>query len=277
MNKTSSYTIILFLALTYKEACSFLHSSKVFTPKVATDTDKLIRNTLSLSQDIEQETKTTTIRFHGIQKISTEPIKLPNNDKCIIEFFKQHRNLLLSSIDNVEVVSSPSQMDIDKWNMNNVAKDSNKDEIVQVQTMMQFPGLRATASSVLGTRLISIQDTFPEYQFTLLNSYNKAEGLPPAVWMYNLLTGNNTKKKKDNLTSSYSTVSIQRRGNEYVFTTNAELQVNIKFPSKLLKIIPLSKDTLEERGSLAIQKELEKQVGPNLERFRSAYIHWLKS
>ena len=53
--------------------------------------------------------------------------------------------------------------------------------------------------------------------------------------------------------------------------------IETKRPSRLLKLIPLSTDTLEERGSLAIQKELEKQVGPNLERFRSAYIKWLTS
>lgn len=275
MNKTPARKIILLLTLLlFKEAHSFLHTSKFSTP---TQTKKSIQ-TLKLSKALEQD-KTTTIRFYGVQKISTNPIKLPNNDKCIIQFFQQNRNLLLSSKDNVEVVSSPSQMDIDTWNAKDGVQNANKDEIVQVQTMMQFPGLRATASSVLGTRLITIEEdefTFPEYQFTLLNSYNKAEGLPPAVWMYNLLTGN-TKKKNDNMTSSYSTVSLERRNNEYVFTTNAELEVNIKFPSRLLKLIPLSTDTLEERGSLAIQKELEKQVGPNLERFRSAYIQWLIS
>jgi len=168
-----------------------------------------------------------------------------------------------------------------------------KDKVVQVETMMQFPGLKTIAASILGTRLVTISDNyddndnddsiiFPEYQFTLLNSYNKAEGLPPAVWMYNVLTGNKKNKKEtsnnNDMTSSYTTVKLERiNNNEYVFTASSSLEVNINFPSTLLKLIPLSTDTLEARGSVAIQKALEKEVGLNLERFHSAYIKWMNN
>ena len=50
--------------------------------------------------------------------------------------------------------------------------------------------------------------------------------------------------------SSYSNTCLEHKDNEYVFTANVELKVKIKFPSKLLKLIPLCADTLEERGSL---------------------------
>lgn len=312
------------LQLVEKQASSFLHVIAFTSPKRSYHYPSLQRSrkehTLSLSNtneydEIEIEkasSKSTTVRFSGRLKISTAPVSLPKNNKQIISFFKENRNLLLSKEGNIQVISSPTESDMNNWKIKNDLRfqSSNndngvsgvsalrmdddafatKDEIVQVETMIKFPGLKTIAASILGARLVTVDDstdyddndtaiTFPEYQFTLLNSCNKAEGLPPAVWIYNLLTGNNKKtSNKNDMTSSYTTVKLERTNNdEYVFTSKSSLEVKINFPSTLLKMLPFSTDTLEERGSVAMQKALEKEVGPNLERFRDVYVKWINS
>lgn len=304
------------LQLVEKQASSFLHVTAFTSPKrpyhYASLQRRRKKHTLSLSNtneydEIEIEkasSKSTTVRFSGCLKISTAPVSLPNkNNKQIRSFFRENRNLLLSKEGNIQVISSPSENDMNNWKIKNDLQFQNSnndngvsgvsslrmddDEVVQVETMMKFPGLKTIAASMLGTRLVTVNDSadydtaikFPEYQFTLLNSHNKAEGLPPAVLIYSMLTGNKKKTSNKNvMTSSYTTVKLERTNNdEYVFTSKSSLEVKINFPSTLLKMLPLSTDTLEERGSVVMQKALEKEVGPNLERFRDVYVKWINS
>jgi len=142
------FTSVAALLLLEQQVSSFLHyatfiSSPTKRPHYYVSTTpikniQLERNnkkwrTLNLSNKNELETtgkssgsnsKSTTIRFSGCQIISSAPIALPknnnnDNNKHIISFFKEHRDLLLSKEENIQVIVSPSESDLNNWKIKN--------------------------------------------------------------------------------------------------------------------------------------------------------------
>lgn len=200
----------------------------------------------------------------------------------------------------MKVIHTPTKEDIDIWlsesyrlgggeeeeiKVANVNEDDKK--MLQISTSMNFPGLRVSSSNVFGAKLVKMEGddektttTLPEIQMTLINSMQSVDGLPPSVWLYNKLTGasSDSYKKDSRSTSSYSIVKVKPiSDDQFVFTSFAQIEVNVKFPSTLIKILPVSVEKLEEQGSNAMQKSIEKELSTNLERFRNAYVKWLEN
>jgi len=237
----------------------------------------------------------TQIRFAGLKKLSSPPASLPQSSKSLAEFFSknEHRNLLLSKDPNNIQVTSPTKEQMDIWiveaKASGGALPTKDDEVVQVETSMQFPGLKMTTTTILGTKLVlprpepeegARPPNLPEYQFTLIDSTQSVRGIPPAMWLYNKITGaSSSTSSKERMTSSFTTVKVNQlsTSDQISFSTDAKLEVKLDIPTIMLKILPVSVDKIEKQGATSMQKAIEKDVEPALQRFFDAYTRWLSS
>jgi len=219
-------------------------------------------------------------------------IQTLSQTKYLREFFEisDHKNLLLSKSGDVVIIESPPQDMIKKWSVESklmggfdISKDNINDktcEVIQIITDVQFPGLILHIVTTHGSKLvIDSEDGFPEYQFTLLKTEILPEGKKPVKWLFNKLTGAGRLNMKDEggkpLTSSFSRFSVKETadGESMVFVSDAFLQVNLKIPGLLIGILPMNLSKFEETGSKSLQKAIEKDIKPALERFRSTYVN----
>jgi hypothetical protein len=56
-----------------------------------------------------------------------------------------------------------------------------------------------------------------------------------------------------------------------VFAIDSSLDIAVKFPSLLLKILPVSKEKAEEQGSASVAKTLMNDTGAALQRISDSY------
>ena len=135
----------------------------------------------------------------------------------------------------------------------------------------------------------------------LLEEDFTAEGPPPLVWIFNQLTGKgrghqpllspNTLdephmmhvylevypyvcKQVEPRTSREKSSHIEQM--EVTFHATSRVEINISFPSFLLKILPVQKEVIERQGSLALQKNLDRDVVPGIREFRETFVTWNK-
>jgi hypothetical protein len=154
----------------------------------------------------------------------------------------------------------------------------------------------------------------PEYQFVLLAEDFVADGPPPLVWIFNQLTGIGVGKRKP-LTSFSSSSPLNQlllkneeqkqqhlihaflrvwpsKAETYhyhtknldfdipvdniVFNAQCRAEINIKFPSILLRILPVPKEVIERQGEKALLESMERDILPGLLKFRRSYLRWLR-
>jgi hypothetical protein len=149
------------------------------------------------------------------------------------------------------------------------------DVILSITTPgIAFPGLTITSRSKIGAKFILEKEPYKSYyEFTGVADETTVEGLKPAVWIYNMLTGAGKKDEKSRTSiSSLSRFSCEKTVDDTVlFKTDVFLSVGIKFPAILLRIIPTSKEKAEESGGQAIVKAIEKDVVKALSGIEEAY------
>jgi len=244
------------------------------------------------------------VKFAGYKSLKTSPLPLPTN-RTPDEFFleRKHRNYLFSGGDSVEVIAMPTKTLFDIWAKESKASGGhvigeNVDcdmtcEIVRVKSKIKFPGLQLVATNVIGCKLtfsppVKIGETvaaLPEYQFTLIDSSLSASGLPPAVWLFNKLTGCgeecDVEGEKERMTSAFTRIRMEPdyegNGDKVLLITDSHLEVRMKVPFILLSLLPFSIDSIEKQGSSIMQKNIEKNFFPGLVKFWDAYEKWLFS
>ena len=119
----------------------------------------------------------------------------------------------------------------------------------------------------------------PEYQLVFIKDSPIVKGPSVLVWIYNQLTGSN-KPTKDDGTEKEQTVRAFSRfsyeaapdGKSFVFSVQSKLEVIVKFPSLLLKIMPVSKEKAEEQGSESVLKAMGKDIEAVLPKVRKYYL-----
>jgi len=170
-------------------------------------------------------------------------------------------------------------------------ENENGERMFCVKTGINFPGLKIISNNYIGSKRIYTEKkdeessqiiTYPTYEFVSASTESEAEGSKLLVWIYKRLSGggSSSSKKKENgqknneVAHSYSrfTVKPTPDGRSFVFQSEATLQVSLKFPSILLKILPVSKEKAEQQGSESLVKALEKDILPGLERLRTTYL-----
>jgi len=140
---------------------------------------------------------------------------------------------------------------------------------------------------------------WPEYEFIMIGERRSVQGPKPLVWIYNQLTGGGgNKKNSDNQkakgngdtddmrdasfnpssTSARSLVSVVKQGDDddgdaaYAFTFDLEMQIRLEFPKALVRILPTSKERMEEQGSAAVLSSVKGDVVAAIAAAREAFV-----
>jgi hypothetical protein len=215
-----------------------------------------------------------------------------------------------------EVQSLHTPMDSDLWNRwTNEAKRFNgatppdplQDELVLVKSSgIPFPlGMSLFVNSIVGVQLILPTTTtageqghhqqqppspYPSYRFTLVKDTLSAKGPSALVWLFQKMTGNgNQDKDKEQTTHSFSTLRVlpsldskqehngeTTNGTDIVFQSESQIEINVRFPSLLLRFLPMSREQCNQQGSESVQASFETRGAPALHQFVQAYQSWSK-
>jgi len=170
---------------------------------------------------------------------------------------------------------------------------------------MNFAGLDVKSDAMIGTKLVfpdasNIENestrasaennvfVSPEYQLTFIKDTQNVKGPRLLVWMFNKLTGKDGKQKQSGneegkkeqeqaAVTSFSRFFVEQSGDsEAIFVIETSLDIAVKFPSLLLKILPVSKEKAEEQGSASVIKVLVRDTGASLERIALYYTNMQK-
>lgn len=161
---------------------------------------------------------------------------------------------------------------------------SSSDRVFEVTTSaVKFPGLQIMTVATIGVQ-IACDKELPGYQMVLIRDSTYATGNALFVWFFNRVTGKDkgddaTKTSGEESTFSLNKISVIPDGNGAIlFESIATLEVQIKFPSFLMKVIPgASPEKFDRKGSEALRKALEGDVPTGLEAFRQEYVRWLEN
>lgn len=229
-----------------------------------------------------------------------------NDDNGILSFFQDEevRSILLNGDreNSIELIKKENinQAMIDLWMQQaevvggDVPSMSNGDVVFQVNTgTMNFSGLKISSNSLIGVKYLNTNEKEqPEYQLVFIKDKPVVGGPRILVWIYNRLTGNGKSGKKktkngqtddddndDNDGKEQSVNAFSRftyettpDGKSIVFSVESTLEVIVKFPSLLLKVIPVSKEKAEEQGSASVLKAMGKDIEAVLPKVRSHYV-----
>jgi len=239
-----------------------------------------------------------SMTFTGIHSVASPFIPHQSRDSSLLmEYFTKDkfRNLLFPKNEAVTLNEPPTAEQLQVWKeeaeraggigpiLNDVRRWGEttqhsstflKQTLFQIRAPLDFPGLKITSESTIGMVCVQkpggIHSNMPEYQFTLLESKTIPEGPTPLVWLFNQIT------KYQDTTSSFTrvkTMSNPSNVGEIQFVTDARLAIQIKLPSKILKLLPKSVNVtkFEEQGSESIQKLLENDLEPALNDFCEGY------
>lgn len=203
----------------------------------------------------------------------------------MVDFFRNplHRDCLISAGGIRETKTLPTTDELlEKWKRQalslGAAEPERSDAILEVKVGgIRFPGITLESASIVGSKLlIPIQpNMFPSYEFVLIADKRQATGLRPFVWVYEKLTGEGDKeRKRDTAPTSLSRVTVEQvKGDEGVtFRIETFLEVRIKFPAFLLKILPVTKQKAEAQGSQGIAKLIKSDIDIAMAKFRDLYI-----
>lgn len=232
----------------------------------------------------DDPTKACLVFRADYAKVS-EPVPISSRH-TVVDFFRNtsNRNCLISGGNKRETTTVPTTSDLlqiwkDRTSSLNAVEPDASDDIIQVRVGgMQFPGVILESTSLIGTKLLLPANAFPSYEFTLIQDSRRATGLPPLVWVFNKLTGaGSQEREKDTAPLSLSRVSIREssNGENITFRIVTFLEIRVKFPAVLLKILPVKKETAEAQAAEAVTKVLKKDIDAAMASFRERYVDLL--
>ena len=249
----------------------------------------------------KKKSKKTTLCFQAERKFESE--KVPASSLSLNEFFHQHKSVLLTGRNNqlVECNNETYRKFYDVWveksKMANFTEPNHQPNTCWMYHVInsgtEFPGLKITSEMIMGCQLLESEggnDDFPEYQFVLLDSQNKASGSKWMVWIYNQLTGEGDKedtnsnneeeergKNSSNALMRFYVSAEDDDTNTILFHSNSNLQIDIEFPNIMVKLMPVSKRRAEKLGSDSVGNALDKEGKHTLNAFQEAYKSWIQT
>mmetsp|Transcript_32848 Transcript_32848/g.60523 ORF Transcript_32848/g.60523 Transcript_32848/m.60523 type:complete len:332 (-) Transcript_32848:23-1018(-) len=218
--------------------------------------------------------------FVGKKSVSTAPMIMPRGGvKDLNNFFSEaeNRNLLFFRND-VNALTNPSEDLIRRWSAEVAlhggsdifqAVEKGNKNILRMKACLKMPGLRVMSETIVGANLIlgDKGDSFPEYQFTVIDTKLTPEGTAPLVWLFKKVT------KYMEKTSSFSRVRpVRVGGDDIVLVTDARLETKIRLPSAVARVLPINVTKFEQQGSRSMQRLLEKELEPALLCFQRALV-----
>ncbi len=225
----------------------------------------------------------------------------------------ENRDKLLIGSGNIKVQNQPSSLaskstrklqalwesEASFFHSFGIEESCHNVQLVKLFITTPFLVFVINASALLGAKLTKdgeYEELFadgkvhsPEFQFLLLSEDFRVDGPPPLVWIFNQLTERYQKKStsiygnEPHIIHTYLRVwasdskplsGDNNQTDRIVFKVSCRADVEIKFPSLLLKILPAAKELIEREGNRALQHSMERDVVPGLNKFRDAFIQW---
>ena len=235
----------------------------------------------------EKRSGITTLKFIGSATTSTDTVPLcplPSSEKSLLAFFcvDANRDILMEGTGNkVEPMEMTTEL-LKRWKSEaqrvGAQAPEQSDAMLRVTTQgIQFPGLKLLSVATIGAKLVEAgdeKDDMPTYEFTLVKDEIKGEGPRPIRFIFNKLTAGRDDKEQTTHSLTKTTAELKEDG--IAFTSSSCLEVDVSFPSLLLRILPVSKEKAEEQGSASILKTIERDSGPALENFKQAYLKFIR-
>jgi hypothetical protein len=227
---------------------------------------------------------------------------LPDNIKVedMAEFLKgeECRRLLLSAggtraVEKLQVTPDLQGMWTEACdgfffsNSSSLSLPKEPDEFMSTDAVIPFPGITLTNTVVNGiTRMEDEKEKggLPKYLFVLVGEKKSVEGPKPLVWLFNKMTGvDDNKNDEDADTGCYSkpkgyavTYSsiINNKDGALAFNVDVRLQIVIEFPRYVMRLLPASKEKMEQQGSNACARAVSKDVELAVRKVREAFLTW---
>lgn len=142
---------------------------------------------------------------------------------------------------------------------------SEGDKVFRVDTWTHFPGLKVCTTVFAGVKVLAKEETTtPRCCVVVIGQEQSAKGLPPVLWVFDKIMGTSNSKKKSakpmGPVKSFYSVEKQpdddNDNNRLCIKLETAFRFDIRFPSKLLKLLPMSKTKAEEQGSAALSKSI---------------------
>ena len=234
---------------------------------------------------------------------------MPNYQKTLLAFVQQTeiRNLLLTAGGRRPCRNVPITPEIQTlWEQANQKHAYNHctetlHAAMATDTEAQFPGFKIITTVLNGCRILVPETTtngrVPVYEFCLMGDKKRIVGLPPVVWLVRKLMSMPEDSDQFQLseTRAKSTISIvpalppHLQGSDasywkkrqdrldrsawLAFKLDLEFAISVEFPRVLLRLLPTSKSKVEERGTNAVSKSVQKDAADALQIVRE---RWMK-
>lgn len=148
------------------------------------------------------------------------------------------------------------------------ALPNDNDTLVAVETEVKFPGMKLVTTAVSGIKEIYNDDKHPTLkglEMLLVAEKAEAKGAGPVVWLFNKLTGYDKREVgafyPPTQTKARSIVASQELpDSSLALSFKLNMKVTLEFPAVLVKILPSSKDKMQEQGSASILKAVSKDI-----------------
>jgi len=205
----------------------------------------------------------------------------------VISFFQKDetRDLLLSAGGKRSAEAVPLTPDlVEMWKIccdafyGPESLPGENDVAIAAVSDVQFPGLKMITTVCSGSKALSTRsnEDLPMYEFVLIADKFKVQGAAPVVWIFNKLTGSQAEDSQEfglTKTRARSRVSlIETDSSNYAFKFALEMQVKVEFPKVLVKIMPTTKEKMEEQGSNAILKAVKQDIIDAITETRNSFI-----
>jgi hypothetical protein len=174
----------------------------------------------------------------------------------------QLKKLWLEACDQFESASPPADGDL----------------MLSTDTVLPLPGITLTTTGINGVKLLKDEKGLPMYETVLIADRRTAKGPAPIVWIYNQLTGDD-KIKEGEFSPPQARVmsrsSITEKNGKFAFKVDVVFRIVVEFPAILVRILPTSKDKMEEQGTNSISKGIAKDVDISIDALPKAFQRWL--
>lgn len=151
---------------------------------------------------------------------------------------------------------------------------------VATETDVKFPGFQLRNTVLNGCQMQSDKNGMLCYTFSLIGDRKVLQGSRPVVWLVKSLSGISNDpqqgfeapetKAKTCIYAVPSGIQSIRLHMDIEFTTT------VTFPKLMLKLLPASKETVEERGSKSIHQVVKKDAEDALKAAREAWVYYDK-
>lgn len=251
-------------------------------------------------EDASAKSKTTEIHIAVIDELQTQPLPSPSTTTSsgalaqdLVAFLQDDSiaNLLFNQeAEFNQVPASPTLTSLLKCGTANVRSQSSnvlRTRFVELHNApMPFLGITLGSTTTLAVELVHDQLQCPELQFTLLSTEFHASGPRPLVWIFHKVLGGKENARATcnpnhegrftllGFTRVYATTTTSTN-DAIQFTNAANLRAKIEMPKMLLKILPMSVQDVERKGSASLQAAVRADLESCTERLELAYQDWL--